>query len=236
MARISSYPIDLVVTAKDKWIGTDAAGSITKNFSAEKVAEFLNNTGAIDASWTRYKFKRQATLIDGSFALNPEHGSNPAFSVIQGIQIHQEDLSEKNVSELYSALVGSQVVLQKADNQSKFGVFNWNTSQITSPGSEYYNIGLSFVGGNGTLEIDADYLLSLLMYDIAGISDKSETFVVNQADAASQWVINHSLEKFPSVTVVDSAGNVVYGQVNYVDENTVTVDFGASFSGTAYLN
>jgi hypothetical protein len=74
------------------------------------------------------------------------------------------------------------------------------------------------------------------MYDIAGISDKSETFVVDQADAASQWVINHTLEKFPSVTVVDSAGNVVYGQVNYVDENTVTVDFGASFSGTAYLN
>ena len=60
--------------------------------------------------------------------------------------------------------------------------------------------------------------------------------MVDQADAASQWVINHSLEKFPSVTVVDSAGNVVYGQVNYVDENTVTVDFGASFSGTAYLN
>lgn len=236
MARISSYPIDLVVTAKDKWIGTDAAGSITKNFSAEKVAEFLNNTGAIDATWTRYKFKRQATLIDGSFSLNPEHGSNPAFSVVQGIQIHQEDLSGKNVSELYSALVSSQVVLQKADNQSKFGVFNWNTSQITSSGSEYYNIGLSFVGGNGTLEIDADYLLSLLMYDIAGISDKSETFAVDQADAASQWVINHTLEKFPSVTVVDSAGNVVYGEVNYVDENTVTVDFGASFSGTAYLN
>lgn len=236
MARISSYPIDLVVTAKDKWIGTDAAGSITKNFSAEKVAEFLNDTSSIDSTWTRYKFKNQASLASGAFALSPDSGSSPAFSSVQTIQIHEKDLSEKNVSELYTALVGTQVLLQKADDPSKFGVFKWNSSQLSGSGSEYYTISLTFVGGNGALQVDSDYLLSLLLYDAEEVSDKNEVFVVPQSQASSQWTINHTLDKFPSVTVVDSAGNVVYGQVNYVNENTVTVDFGATFSGTAYLN
>jgi hypothetical protein len=49
------------------------------------------------------------------------------------------------------------------------------------------------------------------------------------------WVIEHPLEYKPSVTIVDSAGSVVYGDVSY-SEQTVTVRFSAGFSGTAYLS
>jgi hypothetical protein len=41
---------------------------------------------------------------------------------------------------------------------------------------------------------------------------------------------------FPSVVVVDSAGTVVIGEVDYVSGNQVIVRFSAGFSGTAYLN
>jgi hypothetical protein len=61
-------------------------------------------------------------------------------------------------------------------------------------------------------------------------------FVHSQGVPASQWVITHNLGKKSSVTVVDSADQVVIGQVTYNSVNQVTLDFQGSFSGKAYFN
>jgi hypothetical protein len=64
-----------------------------------------------------------------------------------------------------------------------------------------------------------------------------KTFVFSQISTASDtWVINHNLLKFPSVTVVDTAGSVVQGEITYTDNNNLTLTFSAAFKGTAYLN
>lgn len=63
-----------------------------------------------------------------------------------------------------------------------------------------------------------------------------KTYVHIQSSAASVWQINHGLNKYPSVTVVDSAGSVVVGEVVYNNTNKVTITFIGSFSGKAYLN
>lgn len=60
------------------------------------------------------------------------------------------------------------------------------------------------------------------------------THVQNTAD--TEWLINHQLGRYPSVTVVDSAGTHVIGGVTYVDEFTIRVSFDFQFSGKAYLN
>ena len=49
-------------------------------------------------------------------------------------------------------------------------------------------------------------------------------------------MIVHNLDKWPSVTIVDDAGNVVVGDVFYINKDTVRVVFNAEFSGRAYLN
>ena len=63
-----------------------------------------------------------------------------------------------------------------------------------------------------------------------------KTYVHIQSSAASVWQISHGLNKYPSVTVVDSAGSVVVGEVVYNNTNKVTITFIGSFSGKAYLN
>lgn len=50
------------------------------------------------------------------------------------------------------------------------------------------------------------------------------------------WTVAHNLGKRPAVTVVDSAGTVAIGEVDYLDDNTVRLTFCAAFSGTAYFN
>lgn len=58
----------------------------------------------------------------------------------------------------------------------------------------------------------------------------------NQGVPALSWVIQHNLEKHPSVTVVDSAGTQVEGHVVHNSVNKATVTFTSQFSGKAYCN
>jgi hypothetical protein len=44
------------------------------------------------------------------------------------------------------------------------------------------------------------------------------------------------MQKFPSVTIVDSAETVVYGDVEYISLTEIRVTFSAAFGGKAYLN
>lgn len=57
-----------------------------------------------------------------------------------------------------------------------------------------------------------------------------------QAVADSIWTITHNLNKFPSVTIVDSANDEVEGNVNHVSNTQLTITFSAAFSGKAFLN
>lgn len=57
-----------------------------------------------------------------------------------------------------------------------------------------------------------------------------------QGTPVASWVINHPLPYRPSVTVVDSTGRQVEGDVVYTDADTVTVGFSGAFSGVAYLS
>lgn len=58
----------------------------------------------------------------------------------------------------------------------------------------------------------------------------------NQSAASTEWVITHNLGKYPSVSVVDSSGAEVIGEVEYLTDTQLKVKFSAAFSGKAYLN
>ncbi len=66
--------------------------------------------------------------------------------------------------------------------------------------------------------------------------DGDKTFVFTQAVPSDKWIVNHGLNKYPSVTIVDTAGTVVIGNVDYVDINNVIISFSSAFAGKAYFN
>ena len=65
-------------------------------------------------------------------------------------------------------------------------------------------------------------------------SDKH--YVYNQTSASDSWVITHNLNKYPSITIVDSANNIVIGDITYTSLNEVVIKFIGAFSGKAFLN
>ena len=71
---------------------------------------------------------------------------------------------------------------------------------------------------------------------VSGVYGGDKNFCHLQGEASAIWVINHYLNKFPAVTIFDSAGEVVMGDIQYVDLNTVRIVFEDEFAGKATLN
>jgi hypothetical protein len=72
------------------------------------------------------------------------------------------------------------------------------------------------------------------------IRDVSESpsvaFAYTQQTPSATWTIVHNLNFHPNVTVVDSAGTIVEGEMSYVDRNNLILSFQSAFSGNAYLS
>jgi hypothetical protein len=89
---------------------------------------------------------------------------------------------------------------------------------------------LTTIGSTGPATLVGDTL------NIPDYSDAITTFVYTQNTPAVTWTIQHNLNKFPSVSVVNINNVLMYGQVTYIDANNLIIEFSAGFSGKAYMN
>jgi hypothetical protein len=79
--------------------------------------------------------------------------------------------------------------------------------------------------------------LSELSTDLSIATGSSDAnFIHDQSTPSATWTIIHGLNKRASITVVDTAGTVIVGQIDYTDDNNVVLTFNNSFSGYAYFN
>lgn len=63
-----------------------------------------------------------------------------------------------------------------------------------------------------------------------------EHYTHTQNVSSATWIVTHNLGKFPAVSIVDTGNNEVVGDVAYINENSLTLNFSAPFSGKAYCN
>lgn len=59
--------------------------------------------------------------------------------------------------------------------------------------------------------------------------------VIQQQVPLAEWEITHDLDSYPVVTVIDNNGFEVFGDVNYISKNKLTVTFNNEFSGKVIL-
>lgn len=70
--------------------------------------------------------------------------------------------------------------------------------------------------------------------EIGIVGDKN--YVHEQLQASNEWSVNHKLKKYPSVSIIDSAGTNIIGEVTYLDENSLRINLSSIMSGKAFLN
>ena len=227
MARISSYPLDITIQDTDAWVGSDSVSRSTKQYTALAVANYLNIKGKISIS-AQMVFKNVSSNPGAGDFTGPVDGS--AMTAITTMQLSTADVSGQDIVAFMNYLVGSNILISEQNEISTFGHFLIDSYTVSTPG--FYTLNLTNIGGNGNVS-------DLLYYDFAVFqlsSQQSPTFTFNQINASTTWVINHNLSKFPSITVIDTAGTVVTGEYTYTDNNNVTLNFSAGFAGKAYLN
>lgn len=103
--------------------------------------------------------------------------------------------------------------------KSKYSLKNEKTVSLISPVEAGCEIAITYLSGK--------------LAPIGSVF--TNFFEFEQASPAEVWKINHKLARFPQVTIVDSSGRVVSGEVKYVDNMNVEVYFNGGFSGKAYL-
>ncbi len=67
-----------------------------------------------------------------------------------------------------------------------------------------------------------------------GIADVH--YIHEQLTASQIWTVTHNLNKRPSVSSLDSSGNVVYGHIEHISENELQIEFKFAFAGVAVCN
>ena len=237
MARISTYPLDTHLVGSDYWIGSDADSNYaTKNFTIDSVAEYMNRV-ATQQQALRFKYVNTIPYTDGSFygADGATGASTVAYNTITGFTLSQFELTNLgvNISSFYSnPLGGSEVLITQCDDVSRWAVFAWvgSTPNATNPG--FYDITLTYKGGNNGLIASKDYFISLLTY--AGANDAN--FLYTLDGSTNVYTISHNLNKYPSVTIFDQNNAEVETQVVFNNLNTATLTFSLPFIGKASFN
>jgi hypothetical protein len=79
------------------------------------------------------------------------------------------------------------------------------------------------------------------VWDLLGAGDSFDPTLVSythvQGVVSDIWTIIHNLGYAPGgITVLDSAGTMVEGDIQHVSLNECIITFSAAFSGTAYLS
>lgn len=69
-----------------------------------------------------------------------------------------------------------------------------------------------------------------------GLDVADANYIHQQTEASDEWIIVHNLNKYPAVSIIDSAGDEVEGNVHYDSINQITITFIGAFKGTATLN
>ena len=234
MAIINSYPKDINIQDKDAWIGTDSYNRQTRQYTAEAVAKYLNIKGKVSiAGQVNYQFVNTPKTKAGTMAFTAGGGDGTPFSAITEFKISKTGLSGQVVVAYLEFLLNQEVLLMSQTDKEEFGHYTVTSYVVDPDDNRFYTLQLAFLGGNGNIHTD-DY------YDIVnftfGANSGDKTFIFTQGVPATQWDIQHDLAKFPSVSVINNNNVLINGEIIYIDNNNVQINFSAGFSGKAYLN
>lgn len=253
MTKIKIYPIDTNISGGDKWIGSDAQESgRTKNFTVSGLSNYFNESRSIDLS-NALSFKYDTVeegddRANGSFSFETEVGATVSFSSITDLIIHSRTTDGHYVADFMTSFVRNIVMFCKSDDPNKFAFYKVSSYGENESEAGFYDISLEYIDGNGSVEEDEYYFVSLLQLD-NDYSDKhnSLTFTtstfnpnVEQLNGRAMRYIDfeHNLEKYPSITVTEigSPDIVAFVPVKYLNNNTVRVYFNGVTNGTIYAN
>jgi len=233
MARISTYPFDTTVNDNDAWIGTESQNRLTKQFTASAVANYLNINAKVNiGGQMSFKWSDTQNGGIGTVSKTGGGGSGAAFNTLTELRFSVKELNGQRVVEFLQYLVGTDILIGQGDEISQFGHYKLDTYAVDQTTSSYYIATITYIGGNGVIAQQGTQY-TVIDFNITGADvNLKQNFI-----ASNQWVINNTTGKpEPSVTLIDTNDEEIYGAVEYTTATTITVDFNTKIAGSSILN
>jgi hypothetical protein len=231
MSGISSYQLKSQPDGSDIVIGTSVENGQTKNFSVQSLSNYSINSYLKNISWQFIVLEPDPSeRPEGTISFENYGGQGTNWSAITRLYINTAMPNGTTSVNYLARLVGKDIIFGDRNNLDGYGIFKL-TSLTQESGSVYY-MDLSYKSGSGVIKGLHYYGVQV---DIDGV-ETDKNFVFTQGTASTVWNIQHDLNKFPSVSVVNNNNVLMYGETTYVDTNNLTINFSAGFSGKAYLN
>lgn len=233
MARISKYQFDDKVTKDDFVIGSDGKTKVTRNYRLEDLAAFFGTQDAVLGNKFSYTYDQASSygnLQEATISFNNKNITNTPFSGITTIYMNRYNNSGNDVYDLLDLVrqTDSIINIHSNLNNTKLGVYTIQSVNIFQNDVIVLNVNARIANGTIThgepLLIESDFRVL------------ENNYTHTQISSSQTWTITHGLNKRPSVTVVDDGDNVILGDIQYINENELTINFAFPISGKAYLN
>jgi hypothetical protein len=186
MARIKTYVSDVNVTGNDSWIGTDGDSfNRTKNFTPNKVANYLNSSEKIDRSntitFTYQTLDPGESRSFGTISFDSVQPSYVAFSGITNILVSKRSNGLKYVDVFLSGTNETTIILQRGNSVNEYGLYNVTAIDDYIDDTNFFVFTLEFIQGNGGLNEDKEYLFSVVDFS-KGVQIHNELEGLNDGD------------------------------------------------------
>jgi hypothetical protein len=140
-----------------------------------------------------------------------------------------------NSGEAVNFVNGDNVTITRENNDIIFSATNNYIKGVIGDGNSSLTIereGLSNIVHDLSHNHDGVYATESRVDAI----EEDKNYVHTQSTPSTQWVINHNMNKFPNVAIIDENNNTIWTEVVYNDLNTITINFNSAMSGTVTLN
>ena len=237
MARIKQYPLDTTITGGDKLVGTDVGNNnATRSYQIETIGQYFSKTGSADGSKLGFQYNYAGVYLNNAIAsgefryqVNPTAPTQYGWANIIGIAISRYNINLVDIAPIVGLFQNQVIKITDIGESASVGYGTYEVTNVSNLTNAYL-FSLLHKGSSG------DPTTSAITIANTGLTTPDRFYTFTQSAASATWTIAHNLGKYPSVTVIDSANTIVYGNPTYTDENNLTINFSAPFSGKAYLN
>ena len=231
MARVNTYNTDTDVSGNDKVLGSDISGA-TKNYTLDSIGEYFTKNNVVSVAG-QLSFSFQPIVGDvlaGDFYVNNGGASTGTnLSAITKFTISKKYADQTDLINMLNRVVDNKFLFVESRNQDVKAIY-----EVQSIADNADN---SFLDVTVTSKEESGSLTAGKVYSFAEYGGGGDlTYEHVQSAASTTWNVAHNLDKKPSVSIADSADNILYGEINHTDLNNLVITLSAATSGKAYIN
>ena len=231
MARVNTYNTDTDVSGNDKVLGSDISGA-TKNYTLDSIGEYFTKNNVVSVAG-QLSFSFQPIVGDvlaGDFYVNNGGASTGTnLSAVTQFTISKKYADQTDLINMLNRVVNNKFLFVESRNQDVKAIYEVQSIADNADDS-FLDVTVTSKEESGSLTAGKVY--SFAEYGVGG----DLTYEHVQSAASTTWNVAHNLDKKPSVSIADSADNILYGEITHTDLNNLVITLSAATSGKAYIN